>query len=487
MRGSKKGPENFYETGVVSSRFNAIHDHSNYASTVGMGEIAVVQNGVEFRTRHNDYKLKMPSTTSTEYHATENVPFPDVPPEVTSLSTVDEQIVEMREWFKAFATQNTTHRDYREYFKPIMCYLEGAWTLDADLTEPFESDRHHIDANSWFELHDIVRYASYTGTKSRLENFAYLPTTIMSVNETTGEPTYAQWNYRILCSPLKEDMPLKHLRQMDDLAYRVPNKKTQETVRYSRAARYRVYEGDKDRFTKYSKIDRLFYTVPGMDNIPSANMSQESFGEEMFSMESDKDIPLKIGYYHRWFRFGQPGAMGQKTVARGYNDANLWVAQTTQERVAPIRLHTCTSKRVKVNNKWKKQEECKTVYTRFSYAIPLEIIFLTPLQSWNPYDIETFKGDLDTSDPADTVKKSVGVLDRGGNLRKTTASGVKIVLQDIEGVGRVRLRYPIAPLHGEGSPVWKELNALKYMVKEQAAKNAAPPAEVSFMIPLHRL
>lgn len=47
-----------------------------------MGEFVGVLNGVEFRTRHNDYRLKMPSTTSTDWHATEDIPFPDVPPEV---------------------------------------------------------------------------------------------------------------------------------------------------------------------------------------------------------------------------------------------------------------------------------------------------------------------------------------------------------------------------------------------------------------------
>ena len=33
--------------------------------------------------------------------------------------------------------------------------------------------------------------------------------------------------------------------------------------------------------------------------------------------------------------------------------------------------------------------------------------------------------------------------------------------------GQVRLRYPISPVHGEGAPVWKELNALKHLVKQQ--------------------
>lgn len=63
-------------------KVGAIHDHSNYADTMGMGELIVVLNGVEFRTRHNDYKPKMPSTTSKVYGATEDIPFPEVPKEV---------------------------------------------------------------------------------------------------------------------------------------------------------------------------------------------------------------------------------------------------------------------------------------------------------------------------------------------------------------------------------------------------------------------
>ena len=57
-----------------------------------MGEFVAVLNGVEFRTRHNDYPLVMPSTTSCGYHVTENIPFPQVPPEVLQHTDVDEQV-----------------------------------------------------------------------------------------------------------------------------------------------------------------------------------------------------------------------------------------------------------------------------------------------------------------------------------------------------------------------------------------------------------
>ncbi len=47
-----------------------------------MGEFSAVLNGVPFRTRHNDYGLKMPATGSSQYHATENIPLPQVPESV---------------------------------------------------------------------------------------------------------------------------------------------------------------------------------------------------------------------------------------------------------------------------------------------------------------------------------------------------------------------------------------------------------------------
>ena len=72
----------------------AMHDHSDLVRSSGLGEMVVVLNGVEFRTRHNDYKLKMPSTTSRDYHASEDIPFPDVPPEVSAHSSLDMQVCE---------------------------------------------------------------------------------------------------------------------------------------------------------------------------------------------------------------------------------------------------------------------------------------------------------------------------------------------------------------------------------------------------------
>merc|ERR1712002_62492 len=245
VRVSRDGTKNYYTPAHVGSRFMAMHDHANYDRTVGMGELMVVMNGLEFRTRHNDYKLRMPHRTDQSFGATELIPFPPVPPSVTSKKNLNDQIAEMREYFRAFRDQNITHRDYRPYFRANLCYIEGAWTTGSkSIDEPFESDRHSIDASSWFDLMDKSRFTSYTGSKSVLENFAFLPTTINQV--VNGTPHYAQWNYRILCNPIKEDLPTKHFKILDDLLVRFPQRKQMDKMENSRSGRYVLNEKDVD-------------------------------------------------------------------------------------------------------------------------------------------------------------------------------------------------------------------------------------------------
>lgn len=151
------GSENYHSNTHTGGSFSSIHDHTNNIRTVGMGEFIGVINGVQFRTRHNDYRLYQPVANDKTYHKVEDVKFPGVP-DVFKGMTIDEQIVEMRAWFKAWHDQDHSVRDYRPYFKPVLVYLEGAWTMSKGdkIDEPFDSDRHHIDAANWLELQEKV-------------------------------------------------------------------------------------------------------------------------------------------------------------------------------------------------------------------------------------------------------------------------------------------------------------------------------------------
>ncbi|GFR88266.1 hypothetical protein ElyMa_004247100 [Elysia marginata] len=274
-----------------------------------MGEVNLVINGVEFTTRHNDYLIVKQSSTSRELHATEPIQFPDVPPSVLEKKSIAGQTEEMRAYFKAFKEQNTTLRDYRPFFRAALCYLEGAWTLDKHIEEPFPSDRHNLDAESWEELSMFVRYAAYSGTKSPKENYAFLPTALFDFNRTTGEPIYAQWNYRIICSPIKEDLPTKYIRQVVDLKSDVPRRKVGKDNRNHRTARFILYEQDTFRFQNKGIMDRIFYDIVGKDNIPSG-LSLASYGHPLLRFDSDPKVPLDTSRYSRVTELADQDAMG---------------------------------------------------------------------------------------------------------------------------------------------------------------------------------
>lgn len=259
---------NFEVEGHAGDQTAAIHDHSNHKALAGKGQTTVVMNGVEFGTRHDDYQLRMPSTKSSKFEETEEVPFPDVPSHLKNYNK-DGQIKSMRPWFKAFKDQDHTKLDYRKHFKPILCYIEGAWykkKTDGKVHVSTESARHFLDADSWRELNDRMRFVAYSGSKDIAENLALLPTKIIDMVNGL-KPVLAQWKYRIMCHPIKEDLPLKHFKVVDDIASRMKMKRTLDQHRDSTAARF-VLE-DKENDSKDETIlDRLMSEIPGMDNYP---------------------------------------------------------------------------------------------------------------------------------------------------------------------------------------------------------------------------
>lgn len=511
IRADEFGTRPYHGNSHVGGTIASLHNHANNVRTVGMGEYIAVLNGVEFRTRHNDYELKMKCKRCSNYGATQDIPYPGVPGRVTDKPTLEEQIEEMRQWFKAWKEQDHSRRDYRKFFKPVLCYLEGAWTYsDMDsIEESFESDRHFLDASSWLDLQDKIRFASYAGTKSNLENFAYLPTAIMSIiNETV--PQLAQWNYKILCHPVQRDVPLRWFRVVDDLKTRMRTQKTLGALEVSRAARFQLNYNDSNETPwieqggRWSLLDSLMGEIPGMDNYRGIQ-NDTVLGLTANSYLSPRDNPqtLNTAFYHRRYMVDKKDAMGLSSRARGYNDENLFMAMTSQSKVAGMDLHHCRNP--------DRPQTCTTTHQKWTYAIPLEIIYLTPLHSWNPYDIE-YKGDADTPegdmiygpnndrdgseetsraaldgvnskayyitpsafydsaeqdrDPADTTKNNMYVRSRDGTVRHVMASGTRIHLPTIPELGTLRQRYPIMPVYGEGGAVWRELEALKDIVME---------------------
>ncbi|KAL8617976.1 hypothetical protein ACOMHN_058060 [Nucella lapillus] len=402
----------------------------------------------------------MPVQNKT-YHQIEDVPFPPIPPSVLHQNTMDKQSAELREYFKAWRDSNHTHRDYRPYFKPVLCYLEGAWTLDSHIEEPFTSDRHALEASSWFDLQEKIRYTSDTGDRLNTQNLAYLPTTIYNV--TDGIPNFAQWNYRILCHPLKREVNMSHFIPVEDLGHRMAYKTDFDHYMNTRMVRFAVddHQG-KNHLYQWNELDDMIYEVPGKDNY-GAHKTDDAFG--MPKLRVENDTPMNVAYYHRCWRVGEHDAMGDIVGHRGFSDRNLFVAENTQPRIAPTKVHHCYKEHG--------HKVCKDIEKRVSYAIPLEVIFLTPLNTWNPYNMENrgkfntpqgalatkdgrngqttkekaydginskayyltlvefFSGAEVAHDPADTTKAATGVLDRQGNLGLMKSSGIRTQLPNI--------------------------------------------------------
>ncbi|XP_057313041.1 uncharacterized protein LOC130654470 [Hydractinia symbiolongicarpus] len=510
VRIRRQGNKNYHSESHNGFSIASIHDHANNIRTVGMGEIEAVLNGVQFRTRHNDYRLFMPSRNETTYHKTEEIPFPDVPPSVQKQVDLNAATAEMREYFRAWRDQNTTHRNYEPYFKSVLCYLEGGWTQSSSggsIDEPFKSDRHFVDAKSWQELQQKNMFTDYTGSKSRLENLALLPTTIMGFYNDTI-PIFAQFNYRIACHPTKKLLPTDRMRPVDDLASRFMTNSNVWRYVNSRQARFQVNMenssvfNDQRTYNTRTFLDELMEEIPGKDNYVG-NLTDEGFESEVLNVDGTRK---NAAFYHRWFSVKQRDAMGVSTLKRGYSDNFMFAAMTSNKKVAPMSITKC-------KKPWDKRT-CYTLTQRWTYAIPLEIIYLTPLSKWNPYNFqyrgkantvdgkkvningryggcvtgkeydgvnsriyyltptEFFSGQTVGQDTADTTRRGdVCVLDRNGQPKKVRASGTRIFLPDIKDVGILRQRYPIMPIHGEGSSVWKEFSALRDIVMDPAKSN----------------
>ena len=490
---------------ISGLRAMGMHNHHNHNDTIGLGELAAILNGFVFRTRHNDFAMRMPHKKSQVYGAVEPIPYPPVPGAVLNKKNIKDQIAEMQLWFKAFKDQDHKERDYRKHFKSVLCYLEGAWTLTSDnkIDEPFASDRHAIDADTFRQLQQIVMFNEMTGHVNNGENCAILPTRIMGfVNKTT--PVVAQWNFAIKCHPTKKLLPTNRLRPIDDFHLRVQEDLRSDQYYNSQKARFTLNAVDQDEWYKgdftYGLLDELMGEVPGMDNY-KAKIVDDAYNNE--AMRMDKMVPTNAGFYHRWYRSKEKGAMGENNQHKGYNDPHLFMAMNTQEKIAPVFVEN----NCKVQKDGSRPCEYEG-HQRWSYAVPLELIYLTPLGSWNPYNLQyrgSYKteegkmaeangrnGGLDKSKAfdgmnsmtfyqtpaefytgteqaasADTVKSSaVGVLMPNGDVAETYASGIQIMTREIPGVGKVRMRYPIFPLAEDGQTAYKELKALQeYIIK----------------------
>jgi len=74
-------------------------------------------------------------------------------------------------------------------------------------------------------------------------------------------------------------------------------------------------------------------------------LRDEAFGLTAVSVDpKHRDQVLKADRYHRWFKVKAKDAMGTSVRHRGFADENLFMALTTQPRVAGMDVKACDAK-----------------------------------------------------------------------------------------------------------------------------------------------
>lgn len=500
VRSLQGGLKNYYSNDHNGRSFMGIHNRETMRSKVGISEFVAVLNGIEFRAGKDSYDLKKAVSGDRTLHKTEAVPFPTVPDVVSSKTGVKAQIDEMREWFKAFQNEDHSKRDYRDYFKPIISYLEGAWSKNLDDEK----------------MREKIHYSSFTGLSGHNNGLEYLPRKIMGFADK--KPVYSQWNYRILSHRVQRSLPKSFLKLVNDPVTEKRLGISRTTYKHSPSARFDIegvtVTGKRTEVPLfYTILDEIMEEIPGKENYGGSIFS-DGFDSHIFSAHPNKNKEkLNTAYYHRTYKLGQEDAMGVDKAQRGFAD-RLYIAANNQDEIAGAQCET------KINRKE------VTVKAKVSYAIPVEFIFLNPLHEWNPYEID-YKEDCSQVQGTGTENNPFNAAcpDRhfltpnsffvGGEANtcstpengdelfyftspKTSspvclrASGVRIVLPRIHGVDeQVRQRYPIAPINGEGSSVWKKLNAFEDAVhlssgesSEKATYNTGE--STSDKVPAHR-
>ena len=316
-------------------------------------------------------------------------------------------------------------------------------------------------------------------------------------------PIISNWEYRIVCSPLKNDIPTSRFRIADDLSVQLMGSpETREELLYSRRARFELNKyinlNDPDGDHRWSPgrkrwnyLDYLMEQIPGKDNYP-ANITDELPDGTEQVIDYNTDEPINSGYYSRFYGLTGEDAMGSSKHRRSWSDRYLFAAKTTSTKVSPVEFDFETEDA-------DGNVEYHRTISRWSYAIPLEIIFQTPLTAWNPHNIAfhdksmfdysrsgacttgnafdgwtinnayftpaSFFEGYSASDAADTAAENVCALDDGNAPQPVFASGHWVTFPEIGGgVGEVRQRYPIFPIHNAGSAAFKEIKAMQAVV-----------------------
>jgi len=438
-----------------------VHDHSNYKGLCGMAERQGIANGYIFKSRHTDYNMRKPKVGG--YLATEGISFPEVPGNI--IGTVAEQIAIMQGYFQAMINKDHGTYDYRNHFKWALA-VEEVWPelYSSEITDTFESDRHTVDAKKLQEQmwkHGRDGYGGIMGRGENINDWSLTP----FITSELGEPQYAVIKNRVtaqVVGDFGQYHPSDIFEKRPD-TYGERRAGTDNPPIHNRYLRHRVVHNAGSKDAKYRSTPGILDEMMGQCyGLQGGGTLDETYWDK--TTNSDFTInkfgtttPLNAAKFSRFVGITLPNASGRRDRRRGFNDSNFFAALTDNERVIGVSdgVHT----------------------HRYSWGLPLELVMLNPLMSWNPHGIprkgdptegrtrdgrtpetafsgyrernfhyltpDAFYNGSDPVDPADT-RTARWMLDSMGVPQLCRSSGPWIVLPPIANVSeRVRGRFII--------------------------------------------
>ena len=184
-------------------RFDAVyaslnlHDHSNYKSMPGIGEIALFVKEY-YRSRHNDYRCRKSIAGLSEEFNSEPLHAPSLSATVLAKPTgVSGDAVDVTSDTQARYLKNI-YKENPEDVEVHLAYAE-VWRQEntGSLEDAGESFRHADEVSDTVKAFQRASIYNAEGVKNRFENESFGATSIVNVDDS-GSPVASYVNFRIL-------------------------------------------------------------------------------------------------------------------------------------------------------------------------------------------------------------------------------------------------------------------------------------------------
>jgi len=500
------GPDAYHQpTSTGYTPYNG-HDHGNIQNLVGTGEFSVMANGIMCRLRHNDDGLWKHANVGEDFNIRQVILPPDTPADVLACATPTEQIELAKKYIKVMAGElpSDSVGNYKDSAQWVMTGIEvypEVYTLGKDLRDPFAGHRHQINVSSIPELFHQEAFYNNGGHKNIRENSLGIAMAVNDV-DANGNPVTVLWRYRFISAVVGdlEEYPIDDIIQYkEDMAnsyrFNVTDHVRFQQQRECRFSLKQVAKKSDNNIPVYQPtvIDKFISNIPGLDGY--GNTLTETYqyygASDQLKEFGNPTVPLKAGYYNRWYTMSGNDASNRTNAMRSFSDDKLWVARTTDPRI--------------------KQTQFGNEKYGFSYFIPLELHIQSFLNgNFNPYgltDINStysvatlqdmvevqgygrsqtkplpgynnyyyyYKNPADIfsnnvpRDPADTtVNGGLWITCADGIARKHFPSGYGYFYPTDGVIGEaLRTRYPIYFSHYEGSEAHKYIEAARKEIED---------------------